>query len=105
MATATAAAAPSREDFAAMLEESFGSGEMQVMNLDNPHVLGFVRQQGNERLLVFANFSEQPQTLPANCLRLYGLSYTFSDLLNEKSISCADLALGPCQFMVLKSSE
>ena len=39
MATATAAA-PSREDFAALLEESFGSGEMQEGSVVNGTVVG-----------------------------------------------------------------
>lgn len=61
-------------------------GAMQVMDSGNPHLLGYIRQHEGERLLVVANFSEQPQTLDANRLRVYGLSYHLHDLLSERTL-------------------
>ena len=74
---------------------------MQIIDSGNQSVLGYQRTHGSERALVFANFSEGKQTIPANLLRLYGLSYTYQDLLEKQTISFADLALEPYQFVCL----
>jgi hypothetical protein len=76
---------------------------MQAIDTGNPHVLGYVRPQVDRRALVFANFSEQPQTIPANLLRLYGLSYTFTDLLSGQPLEMQDLLLTPYDFRCLIS--
>ncbi len=77
--------------------------QLQVINTGNPHVLGFVRISGNERVLVFANFSEADQLVSANQLRLYGLSYTFTDLFSGHNLPLRDLSLEPYSFVCLKS--
>ena len=46
--------------------------------------LPFCAARTAQRALVLANFSEQPQVIPANLLRLYGLSYQFTDLLSGR---------------------
>ena len=74
---------------------------MQIIDTGNPSVLGYLRSYGSERILVFVNFSEGAHTIPANHLRLYGLSYTFDDLLGQKPIPFADLILEPYQFLCL----
>jgi amylosucrase len=81
----------------------FGGVQAAVIPTDNEHVLGYVRASGPERVLVFANFSESAQSLPANLLRLYGLSYKFIDLLSGKTLPLKDLQLEPYQFVCLKS--
>jgi amylosucrase len=81
----------------------FSGIQTAVIPTGNDHVLGYVRAQGPDRTLVFANFSESDQTLPANLLRLYGLSYKFIDLIGEKKIPLQDLKLEPYQFVCLKS--
>ncbi|MGB8644546.1 MAG: alpha-amylase family glycosyl hydrolase, partial [Anaerolineae bacterium] len=63
-------------------EAAFAGSDLQVMNIPNNDTLGFVRQAGNERVLVLANFSEQERALPHNLLRLYGLDYAFTDLIS-----------------------
>ena len=72
------------------------------MDTGNAHVLGYLRVSDDERLLVFANFSEHPQEVGANQLRLYGLSYEFQDLLADEAIRLQDLHLEPYAFMCLK---
>jgi len=79
----------------------FSGGEMQVINTGNSSVLGYLRYHNSKRVLVFANFSEQDQTIPANILRLYGLSYAFEDLVTGEEISFENLALEPFQFACL----
>lgn len=85
---------------------AFAGGETQVIDTENDHVLGYVRQHAvnggrHERVVVFANFSEQPQTLPAHLLRLYGVGYRFQDLLTGHATTATDLALEPLAFVIL----
>lgn len=77
--------------------EIFSGGELSVIPTENDHVLGFLRRQA----VVFANFSEQPQTVPAwvldqyNChskRRVHGIS--------EMPVQGA-LELAPCDLLVL----
>ncbi len=44
-----------------------------------------------------ASFTEQEQRIAANELRLYGLSYTFTDLVTDE-----DLILGPYRLVLVK---
>jgi glycosidase len=83
-------------------EAAFAGNDMQVMNVGNAHVLGYVRQHDGRRVLVFANFSEQAQSLPGNLLRLYGLSYAFTDLLAGQTLSADELKLEPFGFVCLR---
>lgn len=80
----------------------FGGHQMQVVDTRNDHVLGYVRTNGGERVLVLANFSEEEQVVAANQLRLYGLSYTYTDLITGESIPLDDLTLGPYRFVCLQ---
>lgn len=81
----------------------FGEGEMEAIQTGHSQVLGFARTLGSQRVLVFANFSEQEQILPANLLRLYGLSYHFTDLLADRSLPLQDLKLPGCGLACLLS--
>jgi len=79
-----------------------GGGETEIVNAGNPHVFGYVRQHGGQRMVVFANFSEQAQRVAANELRLHGLGYRFADLVGGGEITAsADLVLEPLGFMWL----
>lgn len=75
--------------------------EMQVMNTENKHVLGFIRSAGNQRLIVLVNFSETEQYLPINLLRIYGLTQSFADLLTGQSIGLQGVTLTPFQMVCL----
>ncbi len=61
---------------------AFAGGEMSVVDADNPHVFGYVRQNDRGRILVLANLSEQEQRVAANTVRNHGLSYSFRDLVD-----------------------
>ena len=84
---------------------AFSVGELDVISTDNDHVLGFVRHAGIERILLLANFSEESQIIPANLLRLYGLSYTFKELVTDIPCQLVDLVLQPYQLVVLQSMD
>jgi amylosucrase len=79
----------------------FSGSDMQIIDSGNQSVLGYLRTHESERILVFANISEGKHTIPANLLRLYGLGYTYQDLLQNHSIPFADLTLDPYQFVCL----
>ncbi len=80
----------------------FAGGHCEFLDLGNPHVFGFIRQNAGERVLVLANFSEQPQDVAANEVRLYGLSYRFADLISGRALDLArNVALEPYQFVWL----
>lgn len=75
---------------------------MQVVDALSPAVFAYLRTNEGRRALVLANFSEEPQEVRANLLRLYGLSYAFTDLLSGRSVPCADLSLGAYEVMALE---
>lgn len=79
----------------------FSGNDMEIINTGNDQVLGYVRLSGTQRVLVFANFSEKPQIVAANQLRLYGLSYQFKDLLTDKPVPLQDLKMEPYAFICL----
>jgi amylosucrase len=80
---------------------AFAGSEMSVIHIANPQVLGFVRACQAQRVLVFANFSEETQTIPANLLRVYGLSYALENLVTGEQLELGDLELAPYQFICL----
>ena len=79
----------------------FSNGGMEIMDSGSNQVLGFVRAYHDQRALVFGNFSEQEQTVPANILRVYGLSYEFTDLMSHQPFEFGDLWLAPFELKVL----
>jgi len=82
---------------------AFCGGETEIIETDNAHVFGYVRQGDAQRVLVLANFSEQPQTVSGNVLRLHGLGYAFTDLVTGASlIADADLVLDAYRFVWLQ---
>ncbi|MDQ2694068.1 MAG: alpha-amylase family glycosyl hydrolase [Pseudomonadota bacterium] len=79
---------------------------MDVIETGNPHLFGFTRNHGGQRLLVINNFSEQPQTMDANRLRVYGLGYSFHDVVSGQSYSAEEaLRLEPYQFVWLDAGR
>jgi glycosidase len=80
----------------------FSGGELQVINTENPHILGYMRATEADRSLVFANFSEREQRLPFNLLRLYGLNYAYRDMLSGVEVPEGELVMEPYQFLCLE---
>jgi amylosucrase len=58
----------------------------EVIETDNPHVLGFLRQSQGQRILVIANFTERTQHVDGNRLRLFGSGRRFRDLITDAVI-------------------
>ncbi|MCA9111610.1 MAG: alpha-glucosidase C-terminal domain-containing protein, partial [Planctomycetaceae bacterium] len=81
---------------------AFAGVDMQLIPVDNPHVLGFSRKHEGNTILVLANFSESPQTIKGNNLRTAGMGRFFEDLITSASIATSeDLTLNPYQLMWL----
>ncbi|HMA35748.1 MAG TPA: alpha-glucosidase C-terminal domain-containing protein, partial [Chloroflexia bacterium] len=81
---------------------AFAGHDTLIFDTGAPAVFGYVRQQGGERVLALANFSEQAQQVPANELRVYGLSYTFTDLVSGAAVALdQDIVLDPYRFLWL----
>lgn len=81
--------------------EAFSGGELRILATENLHVLGFERRFANQRALVFANFSEQEQTLPPPVL-LQADGISLSTRYGQPAISqTGALTLPPLGFVVL----
>jgi amylosucrase len=60
---------------------------MELINTSNEHVLGYTRIREGHRLIVLANFSEQPQSIDGNKLRTAGLGRFFQDAIAGETYS------------------
>ncbi|HNP73886.1 MAG TPA: alpha-amylase family glycosyl hydrolase, partial [Kouleothrix sp.] len=77
-------------------------GDMEVVDSGNPHVFSFVRRHSGQRLLVVSNFSDAPQFVDNNQLRMYGPGYTFTDLISGQARTAEKpLRIEPYQSMWL----
>jgi glycosidase len=81
---------------------AFSGNRLRSINTENAHVLGFLRQNGTDQVLVLANFSEREQRIAANQLRLYGLSYRFRELITGQVFELQDLVLDSYGFSCLE---
>ncbi|CAN5583854.1 alpha-amylase family glycosyl hydrolase [soil metagenome] len=84
-------------------QSGFGGAQMEVINLGNDHVFAYLRTHTDQRIVVLANFTEHGQTIKANELRLYGLSYQFAELISGQPLHLhsEELRLEPYQVMWL----
>jgi len=53
--------------------EVFSGGELEIIPTENEHVLGLMRTHAGRRAVVFANFSESPQPIPARIFEQYSI--------------------------------
>ncbi len=86
---------------------ALADGALEIVETDNGHVFGYVRHHDEGRVLVLANFSEGAQTVAANTIRLYGLGYTFMDLMTDDIIALGEdgLVLAPYQLTCLAPGQ
>lgn len=80
---------------------AFSCGGFEVIETENEHVLGYVRKSEEQRLLVFANFSDHPQTIPYHSMkvefvRIHGNKCGTASDFSENSIT-----IKPFDFLVL----
>ncbi len=85
---------------------AFLGAETEIIRSSANQVFGYIRQAAGERVLVLANFSEQPVQISGNEIRLYGLGYRFFNLVNQVSYTAtAPLELDSFQFAWLKVQD
>ena len=82
----------------------FSDGTMEVADVQNDHVLGYLRHLDACRLLVLANFCEQEQEVSLNTIRLFLLDYSFEDLYSGEKIFAEKIELGPYQIRFLSTN-
>ncbi len=75
---------------------------MQLISTANPHILGFVRSCEGHRLVVLANFSEEPQQMEGNRIRTAGMGRFFRDVISDTTFATGEpLPLQPYQILWL----
>ncbi|HNK64040.1 MAG TPA: alpha-amylase family glycosyl hydrolase [Anaerolineales bacterium] len=78
----------------------FAGGDLEVVPTENDHILGFMRTHAGKRAMVFANFSESPQTLPARIIEQYAVT-GLKKLHGRSHISIKNvLTVEPLDFVV-----
>ena len=76
---------------------------MELIPLSNSHVLGFMRIREGHRLIVLANFSENPQAVEGNRLRTAGFGRFFEDVIGGRTYATsAKVVLEPYQILWLR---
>ncbi len=81
------------------------NGGMEVIHTGNPHLFGYVRAFGGQRILVVNNFAEDPQNMDAVHLRACGVKAAVKDLLNTEVLASGkDLVLNGHQSVWLDIS-
>jgi len=72
----------------------------------NEHIFGLIRASARGRLLILANFSEHPQTIPRYRLHQMGFDGILIDRLDDQPLdSWSDVQLEPYQALWLEKSE
>lgn len=85
---------------------AFNGSRTEFIDVNNTHLLAFVRSAHGQRVLVIVNFSDEPQEMDANHLRLSGQSTRLTDLLRgELYTTRAPLKLEPYQFVWLEPAR
>jgi amylosucrase len=81
---------------------ALAGGHTDIVDSGNGHVYAYVRHHNSGRVLVLANFSENVQRIATNELRLYGLGYSFRDVITGEAVSIEeDMVLEPYRFVWL----
>lgn len=76
--------------------------EMDLIATANDHVLGYARLNEGNRLIVLANFSDEPQEIEGNKIRTAGLGRFFQDVIDDKTYATSEkLVLAPYQILWL----
>jgi len=78
----------------------FSGGDLEIVPTENDHVLGFMRTNAGRRAVIFANFSESPQSIPARIIEQYAVTH-LKKLHGRSHISIKNvLTVEPLDFVV-----
>lgn len=70
---------------------AFGSNEMQLLPIDHPNILAYLRRSEGSTVVVIANFSEKWINLDVRHLRSMALSFFMNDQLSGQSFSTSGI--------------
>ncbi len=77
--------------------------DTEFIETGHGHLFGYVRHGHGRRLFVVANFSEHPQEMDADLLRMYGPGYSFTDVVSGQALTAdRPLRMEPYQFVWLQ---
>jgi hypothetical protein len=80
----------------------FTGGQLEAAQTENEHVLGYIRSHAGKRVIVFANFSERQQVVPARVLEQNGFNRNVKRVHGLSKIPKKEtLFLAPYDFVVL----
>lgn len=87
-------------------EPALAGSDMQVVRLDDRHLIAFLRRDGADRLLVVANLSEHRVAVPAATMLRQAGAARFASLTDQgrelDAAGAAGLTVEPYGFMVLR---
>lgn len=75
--------------------------DLRQIDTDNQHVLGFSRQNEEQRVIILANFSEREQSVSPNVFRFYASREGFRDMVSGEKFSSKECILKPYQLICL----
>jgi glycosidase len=80
--------------------EAFAGGELEIIQTESEHILGFMRTHAGNRAVIFANFSENPQTIPSRIFEQYSV-YSKKQLHGISDTSTQNaITIEPLDFLV-----
>lgn len=83
--------------------KAFTGDELDLIQTQNPHLIGYIRSHYGNRILVIANFSENEQQINGNLLRTRGLGRFFKDHISGETISTGEaVKIEPYQYLWLE---
>lgn len=82
--------------------EVFSAGELEIIPTENDHVLGFMRRYMGKRAVIFANFAESAQSIPARICEQYSIHTKKMAHGISKVTSCNEMTIEPLDFLVFE---
>jgi len=80
--------------------EVFSGNELEMIPTENDHVLGLIRRYTGKRAVIFANFAESPQSIPARVCEQYSIHTKKLIHGISKMTSCREVTIEPLDFLV-----
>ncbi|HLO13349.1 MAG TPA: amylosucrase [Anaerolineales bacterium] len=81
--------------------EVFSGCELEIIPTENDHVLGYMRRSMGKHAMIFANFTESPQSIPAHICEQYSIHTKKIVYGTSKITACNELTIEPMDFLVL----
>jgi glycosidase len=80
--------------------EAFSGGELEIISTENEHVLSNIRRYMGKRVMIFANFTESPQSIPSRICEQYSIRTKKIIHGISKVTSCNEIIIEPLDFLV-----